>query len=97
LPNQVEWLRRNGFIAVNWDVDTVDWRSIDSSHVLVNLRKTLQPGSIILQHAGGGGAQNLSGTVIALPRIIQLLRSKGYRIVTVPELLGRSEARRLQQ
>jgi peptidoglycan/xylan/chitin deacetylase (PgdA/CDA1 family) len=93
LPKQVEWLRDNGFIVVNWDVDSVDWRSIGSERILLNVKKTLQPGSIILQHAGGGVGQDLSGTVNALPRLIQLLRGKGYRIVTVPELLGRPESR----
>jgi len=94
LPKQVDWLRQNGFIVVNWDVDSVDWRSIDSSGVIRNIKKTLQPGSIILQHAGGGAGQDLSGTVNALPRIIKLLRSKGYELVTVPELLGRPAERR---
>ncbi|MNG38868.1 Peptidoglycan-N-acetylglucosamine deacetylase [compost metagenome] len=62
--------------------------------VMVNIRRTLQPGSIILQHAGGGPTQDLSGSVEALPRIIKLLRSKGYDLVTVPELLGTSASRK---
>lgn len=93
-PGQLQWAKRNGYVIVNWDVDSVDWRSLSSAMVMVNIRRTLQPGSIILQHAGGGPTQDLSGTVEALPRIIKLLRSKGYELVTVPELLGTSVSRK---
>ena len=93
LPNQIEWLKRQGYMVVNWNVDSVDWRGIDSRAIMVNIKKTLQPGSIILQHAGGGVGQDLSGTLEALPRLIALLRSKGYAIVTLPELLNTTPAR----
>jgi peptidoglycan/xylan/chitin deacetylase (PgdA/CDA1 family) len=93
MPKQIEWLRQNGYTVVNWDVDSVDWRGTDSSHILLNIKKTLQPGSIILQHAGGGDGQDLSGTIKALPRLIKLLRSKGYQIVTLPELLSKPASR----
>lgn len=92
-PRQIEWLKRGRFIVVNWNVDSVDWRGIDSRSIMANIKKTLQPGSIILQHAGGGVGQDLSGTLNALPKLIALLRGKGYEIVTLPELLGVSPAR----
>lgn len=91
LPAQVAWTKRTGYIVVNWDVDSVDWKNNPSSnHILNNIKKNLQPGSIILQHAGGGEGQDLSGTVNALPRLISLLRQKGYDLVTLPELLRQS-------
>ncbi|UVI31691.1 polysaccharide deacetylase family protein [Paenibacillus spongiae] len=93
LPKQIEWAKRNGFVIVNWNVDSEDWKSLDSSSIIINIKRTLKPGSIILQHAGGGGGQDLSGTINALPRLIRLLRSKGYQIVTLPELLNRPVAR----
>jgi len=43
-----------------------------------------RPGAIILLHDAGG---NRSQTVAALPKIIKLLRARGYRFVTVPRLL----------
>lgn len=93
LPHQVEWLRSRGYIVVNWDSDSNDWKGLDSNTILINIKRTLQPGSIILQHAGGGEGQDLSGTINALPRLIKLLRSKGYQIVTLPELLNRPAGR----
>ncbi|CAM4346559.1 polysaccharide deacetylase family protein [Paenibacillus tarimensis] len=88
LPRQVEWSREQGYIVVNWDVDSEDWKSIGSDKIMANIRKTLQPGSIILQHAGGGDSQDLSGTVNAIPKLLRYLRAKGYQTVTVDELLG---------
>ncbi|MGG4033281.1 polysaccharide deacetylase family protein [Paenibacillus cisolokensis] len=85
---QLQWARDNGRIVVNWDVDSVDWKGINQYQILKNVRKTLQPGSIILQHAGGGVGQDLSGTIAALPGLIAMLRNEGYELVTVPDLLG---------
>lgn len=94
LPQQVKWSEQAGFAIVNWDVDSADWRNNPSSAAVIeNIKKTLQPGSIVLQHAGGGIGQDLSGTIHALPKIILLLRSKGYELVTIPELIGQSAAR----
>lgn len=94
LPQQVKWSKQAGFTIVNWDVDSIDWKNNPSSaSILQNIKKTLQPGSIVLQHAGGGIGQDLSGTINALPKLIQLLRSKGYELVTLPELIGQSAAR----
>ena len=46
-------------------------------------------GSIILLHDGGG---DRSVTVASLPVLIQALRAKGYDIVPVSELLGKTRA-----
>lgn len=90
LPKQVAWGKVNGFTIVNWDVDSEDWKKNPSSaRVLANIRKTLQPGSIILQHAGGGEGQDLSGTINALPVLIEYLQGSGYDLLTLPEMLNK--------
>ncbi|MFF2480808.1 polysaccharide deacetylase family protein [Paenibacillus sp. NPDC058071] len=92
--SQVAWTRKNGFIVVNWDVDSVDWNNNpSSSKVLLNIKRTLQPGSIVLQHAGGGDGQSLTGTIEALPRLIVSLKKRGYELVTLPELLSQSKVK----
>ncbi|MCM3748251.1 polysaccharide deacetylase family protein [Paenibacillus pasadenensis] len=91
LPEQLLWTQSRGYYVVNWNVDTEDWKGLGPDQILRNVRRTLGPGSIILQHAGGGIGEDLSGTVKALPRLIQLLKQKNYELVTVPELLGKPE------
>lgn len=87
-PKHVGWARQHGYIVANWNVDAVDWRNTKSRTILANVRKTLQPGSIILLHAGGGTGQDLSGTIEALPQLITMLRRQGYQLLTLDELLG---------
>jgi peptidoglycan/xylan/chitin deacetylase (PgdA/CDA1 family) len=43
-----------------------------------------RPGSIIIMHVNGRGWH----TAEALPEILRRLRAKGYRFVTVSQLLG---------
>lgn len=95
LPHQVKWSKQAGFTIVNWDVDSVDWKNNPSdTRIIKNIKNTLQPGSIVLQHAGGGRGQSFAGTINALPKIIEMLHNKGYEIVTLPELVGQPAARR---
>ncbi len=53
-----------------------------------NVLRDAQPGGIVLMHDGGG---NRSRTVKALPGMIKGLKQKGYRFVTIPELLAMSQ------
>ncbi len=46
-------------------------------------------GNIILLHDGGGNRQQ---TVIALPRIIEGIRAKGLQVVSLYQLLGKTQA-----
>lgn len=85
--DQVRWAADHQFMIVNWNVDSLDWRGLNAEQVSSNILKAARAGSIVLQHCGGGEGQDLSGTVKALPNIIQQLKSKGYQFVTVPELL----------
>ncbi len=74
-----------GMRTVTWDVDPADWTNPGSGAVYSRVVGAVQPGSIVLMHDGGG---NRSGTLAALPAIIDTLRARGYRFATVTELLG---------
>ncbi len=81
-------LHRMGYRAVNWSVDSNDWRSLPAHKVKDNILQNVAPGAIILQHSAAGGPnENLSGTVRALTDIIRTLKKNGYQLVTVPQLL----------
>jgi len=74
-----------GLKTILWDVDPGDWTNPGSAAVDSRVVSAAQPGSIILMHDGGG---NRSGTLAALPQIIDTLRARGYRFATVSGLLG---------
>jgi peptidoglycan-N-acetylglucosamine deacetylase len=74
-----------GMRTINWDVDPADWTTPGAGAVYSRVVGAVEPGSIVLMHDGGG---NRSGTLAALPAIINTLRARGYRFVTVTELLG---------
>ncbi|GET40012.1 polysaccharide deacetylase family protein [Microseira wollei] len=74
--------------VVMWSVTTADTDPRAKPEAFVNnVLKSTKPGSIILMHDGGG---DRSRSVKALPGIISGLKQKGYRFVTLPELLEMS-------
>ncbi|MGZ7441579.1 polysaccharide deacetylase family protein [Paenibacillus sp. TH7-28] len=90
---QIQWVKKNGYTIVNWNVDSLDWKGLDKSKVEANVLGAAGPGSIVLFHAGGGVGSNLNGTVQALPEIIQTMRAKGYQFVDLAELLHTTKYR----
>jgi len=76
--------RRNGMTTVNWDRDTMDWTTPGSGSI-ASVGASAGSGSIVLMHDGGG---TRTQTVAALPSIISSLKSRGYKLVTVSQLLG---------
>lgn len=89
---QLKWAKKNGYHVVNWNVDSLDWKGLNKEKVKKNILKGIKPGAIILQHAGGGTSSTLDGTVQAIPEIVQAIKKRGYRFVTLPELLKTNKA-----
>lgn len=75
--------RKLGAPLINWDVDTLDWKYRNSASVIRRALKAKR-GSIILMH------DTLPTTVKAVPTLIRKLRARGFVLVTVGELLGRT-------
>jgi peptidoglycan/xylan/chitin deacetylase (PgdA/CDA1 family) len=77
-------LRSLHLLMVLWSVDTGDYLQPGAPAIVERALAGAHPGAIILMHdAGGTRAQ----TVAALPGVIRGLRARGYRLVTVPQLL----------
>ena len=74
-----------GLATVLWNVDPTDWALPGTAAIQQRVLAQVRPGSIIISHDGGGPRGE---TLAAYPAIIQTLRRRGYRIVTIPELLG---------
>ncbi len=87
-------IRTNGLASVAsargedviiWSSDSDDWNhGTNASRVYNNVMKNAGSGGIALMHDGGG---NRSATVAALPGIIDALRNRGFKLVTVPQLM----------
>jgi peptidoglycan/xylan/chitin deacetylase (PgdA/CDA1 family) len=71
-------------LMVLWSVDTGDYLQPGVSAIVERAMAGAHPGAIILMHDAGGVRTQ---TIAALPGIIRGLRSRGYRLVTVPQLL----------
>lgn len=67
-----------------WSADSDDWRRPPASRMARTVINQATPGGIALMHDGGG---TRTQTVAALPTIIRELKARGYRFVTIPELL----------
>lgn len=87
-------LHQYRMLMVLWSVDTNDYRRPGVPAIVEAALSGARPGAIILLHDAGG---DRSETVIALPKIISALRSRGYRLVTVPQLLADNPPPRDQQ
>jgi len=74
---------RRGYTTILWSIDPGDWRRPSVQHVVDNVMKNIEPGSIVLLHDG----QYPLPTPEAIGIIIDRLRAQGYSIVTVSELL----------
>jgi peptidoglycan/xylan/chitin deacetylase (PgdA/CDA1 family) len=74
-----------GMKIVRWDVDTLDWKYPAVASILGHVEAEVKPGAIVLMHDGGG---DRSQTVVALPAVIDWLRSQHYTLVTLSQLLA---------
>ena len=81
----IDTARSLGLATVLWDVDPSDYLQPGTSAIVERVLAQVRPGSIIISHDGGGPRAQ---TLAAYPTIFSRLRSEGYRIVTIPELLG---------
>ncbi|MFZ2114299.1 MAG: polysaccharide deacetylase family protein [Solirubrobacteraceae bacterium] len=74
-----------GLATILWEVDPSDYTLSGVSVIEQRVLYQVKPGAIVLSHDGGGPREQ---TLAAYQYIIKALRARGYRFVTVPELLG---------
>lgn len=63
-----------------WDIDTLDWKSHNSSKIVSRIMNKVSDGDIILMH------DIYSATVTAVDIVVPKLINEGYQIVSVSEL-----------
>lgn len=77
----VSTMRSMGMYAIQWDVDSLDWKDPAPEEIVNRVVNNAQNGSIILFH---NAAKN---TPEALPDVIQGLKQKGFTFQPVSKLI----------
>jgi peptidoglycan/xylan/chitin deacetylase (PgdA/CDA1 family) len=76
-----------GYDIILWDVDPYDWKRPGPAVVRARILKETGPGSIVLSH------DIHPGTIEAMPSTFDELEAKGFKFVTVSELIRMATAR----
>jgi peptidoglycan/xylan/chitin deacetylase (PgdA/CDA1 family) len=86
-PKQRQWVNSVfGYKVILWDVDPLDWKEPGPSIVAQRIIRETKHGSIMLSH------DIHAQTIAAMPETFDALLAKGFRFVTVSELLSLAES-----
>jgi len=78
-PAVIRQCEQMRMLPVDWSVDPRDWARPGVRHIVSAIKDRTRPGSIILEHDGGG---NRSQTVAALRIVLPGLLAEGYHFQT---------------
>lgn len=88
-------IKEIGYKIILWSLNSKDWVTFDDKYIIRYLVKNVRPGDIILFHDSGGAFSVEGGdrheTVLTIPRLVEKLEAKGYRFVTITELLKKAK------
>lgn len=70
-----------GLKAIQWDVDSLDWKGLTAQNIANRVLSQVKNGSIVLFH------NNADHILTALPLVLSALNQKGYQILSVGELI----------
>lgn len=77
----VEVTNSMDMFLIQWNVDSLDYRGLSEDEIYTRVVKNIKNGDIILFH------NDVKNTPKVLPRILKELKSQGYEMVTVDELI----------
>lgn len=81
----IETAKSCGYTTIIWDVDSLDWRDLSSAEMIQRVYSRVTPGSIVLFHNAG------KHTPQAIDTLLMRLKSDGYRIVPISQILLQGE------
>lgn len=79
----IETCEKRGLFAIQWDVDSLDWKDVTANQIAKRIIERTKEGSIILCH------NNAENTLEALPHVFANLMGRGYEFVKISELIYR--------
>ena len=77
----IETATNSNHIAIQWSIDSLDYKSLTEEQMWQRIEPKLENGSIILMH---NGTEN---TALSLDGLIKNIKAKGYELVTVSDLI----------
>ncbi len=77
----IETAKENGYHAIQWDVDSLDWKELGAQQVVDRVTRNVKKGSIVLFH------NNAKYVLEYLPLVIEKLQKEGYKIVPISQLI----------
>lgn len=77
----IETIEGLNMIPIQWDVDSLDWKGLSAQDITMRVLNGVKSGSIILCH------NNADNIVPALTMILERLKMRGYKVVSVGELI----------
>ena len=85
-PERVRSLvAREGYLPIAWDVPADDWgEDISADYVFDRVVPNVEDGSIVEFHLDGPSSEQ--ATAVAIPRIVEALRERGYQFVTIQDI-----------
>lgn len=81
----VNLCRENDYYAIQWDVDSLDWKELGVQPVVDRVTRNVQNGSIVLFH------NNAKYVLEYLPIVIERLQEEGFELVPVSELIYKDD------
>lgn len=84
-----------GYKIVLWSLNSKDWVTYHDKQITSYILKRIRPGDIILFHDSGGvftaEGGNRTQTIKTIPRLVKKLKERGYRFVTISELMAQPQ------
>lgn len=77
--------RQQGYEAVQWSIDSLDWKDRGTADIIKQCTYRVEPGDIVLFHNDSNDIVN------ALPTVIQHYQGLGYQIIPVGQILLEGE------
>jgi peptidoglycan/xylan/chitin deacetylase (PgdA/CDA1 family) len=92
-PAVLRIARELGMSPVMWNVTGYDWNAPPAAEIERKVAKHIRGGNVILLHDGGHkqlGADR-SQTLIATDLLIARYKPEGYKFVTIPQMMGKTD------
>ena len=88
-PASLRTVRAFGLTSIMWNVTCYDWKAEAAEEIVAHAERQIRGGDVILLHDGGYrrmGADR-SRSVAASEQILTRYKSKGYKFVTIPQMM----------